>query len=316
MGVNSSQACKPSHIVAHRGFHSVDDDCRIRPLENTLKAFDTAWRLGYIHAECDVTVSGDGLLFLCHDSTFKRLIARSEEAEERETQKQTSAKALIIQCISLKRNLGDIDVCDLTSHQITHDIKLKDGSPPCTLKMALECALRISRNTGLRRYLVIEIKRGKRWEYCIEQLNAFFFNRPDLTKHVSVITSFDADIMKRIVMFKIPSVSYMLLTVSPNSLETDGENEICLDCTRPDFVSTAKKLIGDTNLDGIYFEYQPGFNTEKTPEILKAMNNLRLCMKIGIWNRARIEPDCLSIPNAQESLGISFLNSDLPDELL
>jgi len=60
-------------LVAHRGFHCTMDQEKYRPLENTLGAYEQAWSLGMKHAECDVVLTKDNRLMLCHDDTFKRL---------------------------------------------------------------------------------------------------------------------------------------------------------------------------------------------------------------------------------------------------
>ncbi|HEY1728705.1 MAG TPA: glycerophosphodiester phosphodiesterase [Candidatus Baltobacteraceae bacterium] len=52
-------------VVAHRGGGSLAP-------ENTLAAFETGARFGFKLAECDVKLSGDGVLFLLHDDTIDR----------------------------------------------------------------------------------------------------------------------------------------------------------------------------------------------------------------------------------------------------
>jgi glycerophosphoryl diester phosphodiesterase len=52
-------------IVAHRG------DAEHFP-ENTLPAFEAAWRRGLVHVELDVQLSADGVPFVIHDSGLER----------------------------------------------------------------------------------------------------------------------------------------------------------------------------------------------------------------------------------------------------
>ncbi|KAH8098193.1 glycerophosphodiester phosphodiesterase [Aureococcus anophagefferens] len=54
-------------LVAHRGFHATSDRTDARPVENSLEAYEVAWTSGLALAECDVAVSKDGALVLCHD---------------------------------------------------------------------------------------------------------------------------------------------------------------------------------------------------------------------------------------------------------
>lgn len=60
---------KNTTFVAHRG---------LQP-ENTLFAFENAYRSGFLVAECDVHASKDGQIIVCHDETLKRT-ARSGDA--------------------------------------------------------------------------------------------------------------------------------------------------------------------------------------------------------------------------------------------
>jgi glycerophosphoryl diester phosphodiesterase len=47
--------------------------------ENTLEAFEQAWKDGIRHFETDIHVTKDGTLVLAHDSNIKRLTGRDEE---------------------------------------------------------------------------------------------------------------------------------------------------------------------------------------------------------------------------------------------
>jgi glycerophosphoryl diester phosphodiesterase len=61
-----------SHLVVHRGFHSITDRAS-RPLENSLSSFEAAWTNGLHLCECDVALTVDGHIVLCHDKSFERL---------------------------------------------------------------------------------------------------------------------------------------------------------------------------------------------------------------------------------------------------
>ena len=60
------------HLVSHRGFHSTKDLSH-RPIENSIDAYEWAWNAGVKLCECDVAVTLDGYLVLCHDEDLSRL---------------------------------------------------------------------------------------------------------------------------------------------------------------------------------------------------------------------------------------------------
>ena len=70
-------------LVAHRGFHSINDRTDRRPIENSLEAYELAWTSGVVLCECDVAVTRDGKLVLGHDADYSRLALRvpGEEAK-------------------------------------------------------------------------------------------------------------------------------------------------------------------------------------------------------------------------------------------
>ena len=61
------------HAVAHRGFHNPKGRSDLRPLENSLAAFEAAWTNGVHLCECDVALTKDEKLVLAHDMDFSRL---------------------------------------------------------------------------------------------------------------------------------------------------------------------------------------------------------------------------------------------------
>ncbi|CAD7943293.1 unnamed protein product [Amoebophrya sp. A120] len=64
-------------LVAHRGFH-FSDDRLVRPLENSLEAYETAWTSGITNCECDIAATLDARLVLLHDETVKRIWGRTQ----------------------------------------------------------------------------------------------------------------------------------------------------------------------------------------------------------------------------------------------
>lgn len=61
------------HAVAHRGFHNPKGRSDLRPLENSLAAFEAAWSNGLHLCECDAALTKDEKLVLAHGSDFSRL---------------------------------------------------------------------------------------------------------------------------------------------------------------------------------------------------------------------------------------------------
>lgn len=60
-------------VVAHRGFHNVNDESDNRPLENTLASFEQVWTAGVYLCECDIAMSKDEKIVMAHDECFQRL---------------------------------------------------------------------------------------------------------------------------------------------------------------------------------------------------------------------------------------------------
>ena len=54
------------HMVAHRGFHSPLDRSDVRPLENSLTAYEAAWTNGLHLCECDIALTKDERIILAH----------------------------------------------------------------------------------------------------------------------------------------------------------------------------------------------------------------------------------------------------------
>jgi len=60
-------------LVGHRGFHNVHDRSDVRPLENSLMAYEAAWTSGIHLCECDIALTKDERIILAHDENFARL---------------------------------------------------------------------------------------------------------------------------------------------------------------------------------------------------------------------------------------------------
>ena len=159
--VDSIARSEIAHIVAHRGFHSPMDRSDVRPLENSLAAYETAWSNGIHLCECDIALTKDEKLILAHDEDFQRL-ALDPLAEH-----------------------SSLKVGDLTYRQLI-SMPLKSGIRPPLLIDVLRSASAIGGNSQL----IIEIKPGN--VAAASALARLFLRHPELMSRCAVVVSFDA----------------------------------------------------------------------------------------------------------------------------
>lgn len=148
-------------LVGHRGFHSVQDKSDRRPIENSLIAYEACWTNGIHLCECDIALTKDERIILCHDETFTRLAL--DPTDEKCQRK----------------------VRDLTYREII-SLPLKSGNRPPLLFDVLRSADVIGDNARM----VVEIKPGN-----VESgtaLARMFARHPDLMSRCAVVMSFDA----------------------------------------------------------------------------------------------------------------------------
>ena len=148
-------------VVSHRGFHWPSDRSDTRPLENSLEAYEAAWTSGIHLCECDIALTKDERLVLCHDEDFSRLAL--DPTSEMATRK----------------------VQDLTLREL-FSIPLKTGSRPPLLLDVLRSAQAIGGDARL----VVEIKPGN--PEAGTALARLFVRNPDLCARCAVVMSFDA----------------------------------------------------------------------------------------------------------------------------
>uniref|UniRef100_A0A7S3KZZ5 GP-PDE domain-containing protein n=1 Tax=Amphora coffeiformis TaxID=265554 RepID=A0A7S3KZZ5_9STRA len=154
-------------LVAHRGFHHVQDRNDKRPLENSLAAYEIAWTSGLYLCECDVVLTRDEKLVLAHDEDFQRLALESGHA-------------------NTTRRVSDLTFRELLA------MPLKSGVRPPLLIDVLRSAHAISEHAQL----IIEIKPGSpSTAYALARL---LQRHPDLAAAVAMIMSFDSVIMHRL----------------------------------------------------------------------------------------------------------------------
>ncbi|KAL7462621.1 hypothetical protein ACHAXS_003001 [Conticribra weissflogii] len=151
-------------LVAHRGFHSIHDRSDVRPLENSLMAYEAAWTNGIHLCECDIALTKDERIILAHDENFARL------------------------GMDPSSPLCNRTVRDLTFQELMN-CPLKSGARPPLLFDVLRSAAAI----GEESKLIVEIKAGN--SDAVSALARMFVRHPQLMEHVAVVMSFDAFIM-------------------------------------------------------------------------------------------------------------------------
>mmetsp|Transcript_37278 Transcript_37278/g.90521 ORF Transcript_37278/g.90521 Transcript_37278/m.90521 type:complete len:570 (-) Transcript_37278:951-2660(-) len=156
-----------NHLVAHRGFHHIQDRNDKRPIENSLSAYEIAWTSGIRLCECDIAMTKDEKLVLAHDENFLRL-------------------ALDADAPSSSQDIGDLTFRELIG------LNLKSGARPPLLIDVLRSASAISSESKL----IIEIKPGN--ESAASALSRMLIRHPDLCPSVAMIMSFDAVTMHRL----------------------------------------------------------------------------------------------------------------------
>jgi len=154
-------------LVAHRGFHHIQDRNDKRPLENSLSAYEVAWTSGIRLCECDIAMTKDEKLVLAHDENFLRLALDHNDENSH-------------------RHVSDLTFRELIS------MPLKNGVRPPLLIDVLRSACAISDHSQL----IIEIKPGN--EAAASALARLLIRHPDLRQAVAMIMSFDAVTMHRL----------------------------------------------------------------------------------------------------------------------
>ena len=156
-------------LVAHRGFHSIHDRSDVRPLENSLMAYEAAWTNGLHLCECDIALTKDERIVLAHDENFARL------------------------GMDPASPLCNRTVRDLTFKELLN-CPLKSGARPPLLFDVLRSAAAIGGDAKL----IVEIKAGN--AEAGSALARMFVRHPQLMEHVAVVMSFDAFIMHKLRM--------------------------------------------------------------------------------------------------------------------
>ena len=299
-------------IVAHRGFHAIDDALEM-PLENTLDAYEAAWRAGVTLCECDVGLTSDGHLVLCHDQNFARLALASVS--------------------SSKRALADTPLGGLTLSDVKH-LPLASGASAPTLVSVLEAARAESPHHDRACRLVVELKglhdddadAGGGVASALA-LVALLEARPELVPHVAVIMSFDAPLCRAckkalresaaLAAARAPRVLVLTHLPEPDQPGCDRELAARLFGDDGDAADENARALaawvrgdpsaGDVELDGAYIEYEPEMEHDaaRLARVIEACGGV-----LGVWTHACGPGDGLSTARALVGAGVSFVNSD------
>eukprot|EP00939_MAST-03C_sp_MAST-3C-sp1_P000156 g156.t1 len=318
-----------SRLVAHRGFHDVTDKTT-RPLENTINAYDVAWKI-LSFCECDVQLSKDGEIFLCHDGNFKRLCKSSSTiGDPGET----------------KTRFEDEDVSALDASAIRR-IRLTNGTHPCNLKEVLEVAKRQSTHQSIKK-MVIEIKPQASPDTVNKLLRFFFQERPDLLDFVGVIMSFNHKTVKtgvvsfnamcakleesekkkkhkgsfdhsKVEEMRAKRPKFLLLCLDKDIFESDNR------IVTPDIANSITTLEMSKNstsrilsmlntdkgrCDGFYFQYTSSMIDDMSRNLLSDL--CKECV-VGVWGSSkRGDPDSYTTASKLAGMGVRFINTDIP----
>ena len=288
-------------LVSHRGYHDVNDSLS-RPLENTLDAYREAFKeLRY--AECDITCSTDGIIYLCHDRNFSRLSTSSGESK------------------------SNVDIISLKSAEID-SIELTNRTHPTRLESVLRLAGEMSKGSHTCK-LVIEIKPNAPERTLLILLKQFEDN-PSLLNHVGVFMSFNHNIVKRfrekydksaekhaafvkyrpkfIILCRSKQVLFNVKN-REKSLKTDMCDSMIDYRKNSDIARIEKEQNG--KFDGFYLQLSKDMLDKDGLDSLKRLSSK---YTIGVWGSARLgDPDSLKTATRLCSGGVRFVNTDLPE---
>lgn len=267
-----------SKLVAHRGFHQVED-AACRPLENSISSFTQAWAHGLTYCESDITLLSDGHMVLHTEKCLTRFAADDRQTSDGKHEDLTTM------------HLGDVLRTQLTN-----------GQTAPLLDTVLKHAKALSGK------LVIELKPKCTSPATLVELLA---NDPGVVDCVSVITSHDRNLPHEfIAQYKNhPSApsrrpSVLLLTRA----EACDEHDVALP---GDQFAHARSICGD-DVDGVYVEWRSSILSDH----MEAFTQLCREMIVGVWqqsgiNSFHIDDNC-AIATKLVDCGAAYVNTDLP----
>jgi len=268
------------HLVAHRGFHCTKDCPTTRPLENTLAAYEQAWTLGMKHAECDVVLTKDDRLMLCHDNTFERLaMFPSRKSFVDKHPNKLEAKEVLTKCVT------------------------KSGACVPFLTHVLDIAAAI----GVNKKLIIELKPGLDRTYI--RLIEVLKSNPEYLNNISVIMSFQLSLIQNFAgLFRkefpvVTELKLLYLMTKPEDCGRYPQPYNHFPIERPDELDEIKG-----ELDGFYVGHSRTFTTSNR----NTFQNVCRKYVIGVYN---MEPDCVSRAQELCAIGVAYVNTDMPRDL-
>lgn len=273
-------------IVSHRGFHCTKEKS-LRPIENTLPAYEMAWSSGISTCECDIQATTDGYLVLNHDDSMDRL-------------------ALMAQDDRYRKGKHEAGIHELTLQQVISS-PMKSGVRPPMLKEVLDSA-----SVFQHAQLIIEVKSGKSGQRIAKVLVAFFQDNPSFLKHVPVVMSFDPDVVFHFVKLwpaHLKRPKLLQLTNKPHASVVLEPYEQLIDFEKGDVSADVEALMvrDGMRLDGIYLEW----DEHMLGNCKQWVQKLTQKYTVGVWQYAG-GPDCLSMCSQLVNLGVSHVNTDFP----
>lgn len=275
------------HLVAHRGFHYSTNrkNWESRPTENGLPSYETAFKLGLRLVECDITVTSDGKLLLCHDENFIRVSKHKREKVE-----------------GLKVN-------NQTCKFLQSNVVLRDGTAPPTLAEALA----VCKSYGTR--MVVEMK-----PHCTgvsERVLDFFIINPELLEQVESFISFNEDTISmlaramRRAMREVPRLPKFLFLANFG----DDPRRRCFEV---EDMNKLHGLIKEGELDGIVIRHDilGGHPKLKTIAFTDEFKEFLETYDVGIFGLPASGNDCLYYVRELISQGFAYVNTDLPVDFL
>lgn len=274
-------------LVAHRGFHDPKWG-RARPLENTISAFKSAWKAGMKLCECDVWLSRDGELVLSHDGCLRESALFPSDP------------------------MASAPVASLALDQLRR-VELLQGERVALLSEALELA------HSLKCRLVVELKPCEGVGRAVAE---FLQARPHLRSACEVVMSFDMGVMLEYLQTRDACNQEpprtledahrplaMLLTTAQSSGDPEFVDlEACLEMSG-DIVLQVKTWL-DQGLDGIYIEWTPQLGYEHAAQLKQLC---AACRAVGVWQYSG-QPDCKLEAQRLKTLGVQYINTDLPTD--
>jgi len=277
------------HLVAHRGFHysTTSKNWQSRPTENSLIAYEKAFKLGLHLAECDITITRDGELILCHDEDFMRVSMQK------------------------RKDVEGLKVNSQTCKFLQSNVVLQDGSTPPTLAEALA----VCKAYGTR--MIVELK-----PECMglsERVLDFFILNPDLLEQVELFISFNRDTitmlaraMKR-ALRDVPRLPKFLFIFSfSKKCDQNGKSFGIADMQR------LHSIIRKRELDGVVIGHDTigGRPTEETVAFSEEFKEFLECYNVGIFGLPASGNDRLEYVKRLISQGFAYVNIDLSLDFL